>query len=852
MSDTGFKLFISYSHQDEKNVEYFHKHIRTLKKDGIVKDWYDRKILGGDDYQNKIDNNLENADIICLFISANFLASGACLKEKEEALKLRIEKGIRVIPISISPCAWLEYSKLKKLLAFPTDGDPISLFDDVNEGWHDVFKQLKEVCNEMNKIKSLEIEDSFENFLHSAEILANSHSKKEELLLEDIFVYPLLNKYDEIGDVEKYDSNLFKKEILKFGKILIAGDNQSGKTSLCKKIFIILRKLNFVPVYLRDKNKFIGNPNRKLEKAFGQQYPKARFEEIDHSRIVPIIDDFHFAKNLEKYIEGYKKFDHQILIVDDIFDLNIHNESLIKNYERFSIIEFPPSLRDQLLNKWIKINDPDLLEINPNHRYKSLDNKTEKLEYSLGKTFGEGVMPAYPFFILSILAANETQKPLDQEITSQGHCYQALIYLYLKKEGVSNDEIDIYINFLTELAFHIYENNGQGIPEDNFTNFLDDYTSKFNLPLKRKEVLKTLRDVNISAFDSFGNYTFCYSYLYYFFVAKYLSDNLEDNRTIIDRIINNLHKNENAYITIFISHHSKSQYLLDEIWLNAQVLFDEYEPATLQASELNFFDKHEEKIINAVLPLHSESPEESRKRILEEKDRFEEETKKRSEKKSDDLEELKIIQDLRRGIKTVEVMGLLIKNRSGSLKLNRLEELFEAGLKVYLRILSSFFEIIKDEKFEDDFIAFVIEKISQIIEVEDDEELTVSKIEKSARSIFWNLNFGVVHGYITKAIHSLGSSNLIKVSEAVSTNLNTPAPFIVHQGIKMWYTKNLNIDEISNRIDNDGFSKTAKKVMLHKIVEHSRLHKINYKDLTKIEQQFHLSRKSLIANKAKE
>jgi hypothetical protein len=851
MSGTGLKLFISYSHQDEDDVDNFHKHITSLKNDGIIKDWYDRKILGGDNYQSKIDNNLEDADIICLIISANFLFSKACLEEKDNALKLRTKKGIRVIPIIVSPCAWLEYPRLKKLLALPTDGKPISSFYDVNEGWFDVFTLLKKVCNEMNKIKTLEIDNSFKEFLIDADILTNSHSQKEELLLEDIFVYPLLNKYDEVGDIEKYNSNLFKNEILKFEKILIAGENQSGKTSLCKKIFVILRRLNFVPVYLRDKDKFIGNPDRKLEKAFGEQYKNASINEIDESRIIPIIDDFHFAKRPEKYIERYKKYDHQILIVDDIFDVNIRNESLIKDYERFSITEYPPSLRDELLNKWININEPELLDISPNHRYRSLDNKTEKLESSLGKTFGEGVMPAYPFFILSILVANETQKPLDQEITSQGHCYQALIYLYLRKKGVSNDEIDIYVNFLTELAFFIYQNNGRGISEDNFTNFLEGYTSKFNFPLKRKEVLKTLSDVNISTFDSFSNYNFCYSYLYYFFVAKYISDNLEDNKDIVDRIINNLHKDENAYITIFISHHSKSQYLLDEIWLNAQVLFEKYEPATLKTSELSFFDKHEEKIINAVLPSNSESPKENRKRILEKKDRIEEEKKNRSESDFKDLEESKIAQDLRRGIKTVEVMGLLIKNRSGSLKLHRLEELFEAGLKVYLRILSSFFEIIKDEKFENEFIAYVIEKVSQIIG-EEDKNFTVSKIEKIARSVFWNLNFGVVHGCITKATYSLGSSNLISVSEIISTKLNTPASFIVHQSIKMWYTKNLNLDEISDKINNDGFSKTAKKLMQHKIVEHCRLHKVNYKDLTKIEQRFHLPRKTLIANRVKE
>jgi hypothetical protein len=52
------KLFISYSHTDEKDIENFIKHIAPLKTNGLIEDWYDRKIIPGQDFQDKIDNNL--------------------------------------------------------------------------------------------------------------------------------------------------------------------------------------------------------------------------------------------------------------------------------------------------------------------------------------------------------------------------------------------------------------------------------------------------------------------------------------------------------------------------------------------------------------------------------------------------------------------------------------------------------------------------------------------------------------------------------------------------------------------------------------------------------------------------
>jgi hypothetical protein len=61
-------LFISYSHADEGYIEEFIKHITPLKNNGLIENWYDRKIIAGQDFQDDIDNNLEDADIICLFI----------------------------------------------------------------------------------------------------------------------------------------------------------------------------------------------------------------------------------------------------------------------------------------------------------------------------------------------------------------------------------------------------------------------------------------------------------------------------------------------------------------------------------------------------------------------------------------------------------------------------------------------------------------------------------------------------------------------------------------------------------------------------------------------------------------
>jgi len=133
-SDKRLRLFISYSHQDNSGenryIEQFKNHLAPLIGKGLVELWYDRKILPGEPLEEKIDMNLESADVICLMISSNFLSSEACMQEKKKAFELRKKRGVPIISIILSPCAWLDDEELCELLALPTDGKPVSSHGD--------------------------------------------------------------------------------------------------------------------------------------------------------------------------------------------------------------------------------------------------------------------------------------------------------------------------------------------------------------------------------------------------------------------------------------------------------------------------------------------------------------------------------------------------------------------------------------------------------------------------------------------------------------------------------------------------------------------------------------------------
>lgn len=846
--ETKLKLFISYAHKDEACIDEFNRHVAFLEKNGLIEIWYDREILPGEELHNEINENLENADIICLFMSVDFIYSDYCTDEKNKALKLRTEKGISVIPIILSSCPWQDDEEISDLLVLPKDGKPIKNFPNRDEVWHEhVYEGLKKITKKVSVIKQLKTTEDFEKFLQDAEMLTKAHFQKEIVLLDDIFVYPDLDKFDfSKEDDEKINSEVLLKNLLDYPKIVITGENQSGKTTFCKKLFKEFREKNFVPVYINEtKNKFKRDIDKTISRSFSEQYQGMDIEKIDKDRIIPIIDDFHFAMNKERHINDLSAYQHCILVVDDIFSINISDEKLIGTFTRFKIREFLPSLRYDLIKKWVMLTDKEI------DNYKSIDKRIELIKNILGRTIGSGIMPSYPFFILSAIVTYDTfEMPLEQEITSQGYCYQALIYFYLRKQGVKNDEIDIYINFLTELAFFIYKEKKYELTPQDFKLFMDSYSEKYNLPIEPEILLKNLS--LIASKDNFNNYAFNYPYLYFFFVAKYLAEHIADDKLdeLIENIMKNLHVDENAYVAVFISHHSRNDKILEKIEEIAAGLFEEYEPATLTKDEVKFFDEQEDILVEAVLNPNSTVESERKNRLNVEDGLEESEYQEQKETISDGSLQM----ELRRAIKTSEVIGCIIKNRSGSLEKIKLEYIFKEAMNVHLRILSSYFELIKNEEGQNAIIEVMSQNLKKSIEDNEEglRELNDAEVRKLAKFIFWNLSFLIVNSIIDKIVHSLGSDKLTLIENKVCDEVNTPAAFMVKHGILMWYDKNLRKEEIAKRIKERDFSDVAERGIKFMIVNHVSLHPSNFRERQQIENQLGIPVQRLLKESLKE
>ncbi|MFP5265598.1 MAG: tetratricopeptide repeat protein [Blastocatellia bacterium] len=141
------RIFFSYSHKDEAWRQELEKFLTPFIIQGLISNWHDRKILPGEEFDDKISENLESAHIILLFVSVDFLASAYCYgKEMKRAME-RYEAGeARVIPIIVRTCVW-DTAPFGKLQALPTNARPLNTWRDRDRGLTAVTNGIRDVVN---------------------------------------------------------------------------------------------------------------------------------------------------------------------------------------------------------------------------------------------------------------------------------------------------------------------------------------------------------------------------------------------------------------------------------------------------------------------------------------------------------------------------------------------------------------------------------------------------------------------------------------------------------------------------------------------------------------------------------
>lgn len=135
-------LFYSYAHEDEALRDELDKHLSALRREGSIVDWHDREINAGDEWRKEIARELQEATIILLLVSSDFLASDFCWTELTEAIERHESGEARVIPVILRPCDW-QNTPFAHLQAAPPNGRPVTEWENQDKAFLEVSRAIR-------------------------------------------------------------------------------------------------------------------------------------------------------------------------------------------------------------------------------------------------------------------------------------------------------------------------------------------------------------------------------------------------------------------------------------------------------------------------------------------------------------------------------------------------------------------------------------------------------------------------------------------------------------------------------------------------------------------------------------
>ncbi|OUD14375.1 restriction endonuclease [Thioflexithrix psekupsensis] len=478
-----------------------------------------------------------------------------------------------------------------------------------------------------------------------------THPHKRVLDKDDLFIFPdlqLVNEDDKISSAElmSFDE--------KYRKNIIFGDELSGKTTLAQKLQRIYVESGNIPVYINACDINFSNLekfHKILRRQIKLQYANVTDEivgTIDKSKIIIFIDDFHNT-TLNKdaasqlFLAIDKEYESIIWLMNTKQELELlANDKLVSElaeYNLYRIKELGFKLRDEMIKTWISIGRVDTIYESDKH------NQVMEIAEIINSTIGYNYVPTYPIYVLTLLQSFEASTVKSLQGSAYAEFYNYLITHALGTAGVKAAELNLYYSLLSELSHYFFVGSEKEISESNTRKFYEEFCNRKMLDRKFDKTKKILIQSKILKSEN-DSYRFNHSYIYYFFVGKYLSDNAQKNVDIQQKITDltkRLYLRECANIVIFLVHFSKDQFVLDNILLEAKKIFTEISLATFAEDEFANINRLVEAELRIIL--EDKRPEETRAKQLEIKDSLNENLPKEPTNETDynsDIKELDV------------------------------------------------------------------------------------------------------------------------------------------------------------------------------------------------------------------
>jgi hypothetical protein len=702
--------------------------------------------------------------------------------------------------------------------------------------------------------EALQLKPEFSNFLNDIEAVF-AHSIIDTINLEHLYLAPdlknLNQKQGKSYSVTNLDdiSNAIDVEGFKY---ILIGNDTSGKTANTKYLFSKYFQLGLTPVLIKgseiNNNIRVDALKKLIENKSEEQYTnRLKIDEDNKNSFVIIIDDFHkttkgknkywttLTNNLEAICPNIIATGSSLMPLET---LNGHDP--FKNFDLFSILEFGPKLRYEITEKWYTLGTDQKFQ-DQNDIRRKIDSALSHIKTIIGK----GYIPSHPFYLLSILQSIESGNTQNQNYSVHGFYYEHLINECFNKAVKDRKEIGLFYNYLTHLCFHLFELRTPELTKEEFAEYHELYCAKYDLSYNSESILKTLDSAKLIVVNDTIHIK--EKYIYYFFVAKFISNNIskDDTKKLVSKMSLRIFNDEYASIIMFVTHLSKDEFIIQEIISNANAIFPNTKECQLQ-EDIAAINELIESIPDQVIELMDvDKNRESAVAEEDENERLENEVENETADYSelgleDDISDIDVYARITRAFKTIDLLGQISKKYWGELDGDQKLELVNTTYNLGLRTLGFYLDLLQQNK--DHIIDYVKELIAEK-HIKDNFSLK-ENIEDTARDFIFRMSFLSSFGLTKRVSNSIGYDKLQNSFEKALDNNPVNSVRLIDLAIKLSFSSiKSQVDTIKDYEEAMSKNKLSFMVLRNLAIDHLHMFDTDYKTRSRLCQILKISEK---------
>jgi hypothetical protein len=649
--------------------------------------------------------------------------------------------------------------------------------------------------------------------------IAFSHPNCADVKLGGLYVFPDLQPFDVKAQKTRGNilpSSDLDKELFGRRTVLVLGSTQSGKTALSKALVRSAMSFARVPVHINGTElvsvtdqSLHGLIEKKIRESFEGDQCEAFWQQAPANRVL-IVDDYHKCRlNQERktmaldYFE--KEFGSVVLVGNNSVRLNelldAKNESdKLWTYDTFQIEELTLSLRHVLINKWVSLRDGKKTEQD------GLETRAVEIERTITTVFGNDLVPSFPVYVLLILQQLTGKSQASGVTGSFGFLYEVLLTDGLSSRELRHMNLDGKYTYLSILAWRVLNSDERVLSREQFRLWHAEYAAKFNSLIAVDDAIEHFQQLNILLIQD-GEVEFKYPYIFAFFVARYIRDHIGDEgmNALIEKLARQLYHEESARIVLFLCHHVKSTFLLEILVKAANEIFPGKALADLGQKELLFLSTLQPQIFgvdtgqtieqNRLEHLGVQDAEVRRQQLARR-----EESAARLQ--LDGTTQLNDAAQLTAALKSIQILGQVVRNFSGSLTGQQQEELIETIYNLGCRSMKVTLDAI--EKRNEELIKRLVEVIGKLLlktpsfNRMGNLTLTPRELQDLAQLLVERVAEFAIGGVIRHVADSAGSSDLETAINHVLAKKDSNAVHLIDLAIRLDHYREFPKHQVKN------------------------------------------------------